>query len=418
MWPRTFALLTVAMAAGSAAALGAAAPVQPAPASAAPVVPLCPGLTIVTAVSQSDGDYESIKTIQSVDGSGVRLRYSAEMKEADLFDVEPKLKKIVLERSMLAQDLQTATDYQQVFLEESADTIPGTTSVGTSAKVLRALKARGQSEFGISEAYAGLKLTADRQQRPNYYDFLQRGVLRRANAPATLSVLVNEVPVDLPVVVAQGTLIGDKVEFTFLDDPSNPLALAFRIGIGAVAPLSAESLKLCDDMARNNAGGGPPPGAERCSKPKGGDRESLRVIKLSYRCPLPTAAAPPAATNALEQQLASAQKADVYSIYFSFNSDAVREESEPTLRDIADILRRHADWRLAVNGHTDGIGSDPYNLDLSRRRAAAVVRALSSRFGIDSRRLKSDGFGRSQPKDTNDTLEGRARNRRVELVRF
>jgi OOP family OmpA-OmpF porin len=96
----------------------------------------------------------------------------------------------------------------------------------------------------------------------------------------------------------------------------------------------------------------------------------------------------------------------------------LRDESTPTLKEIADILTRHPDWRLDVNGHTDGIGTDQYNLDLSKRRAAAVVKALVTGYHIDAGRLKSAGFGKSQPKDTNDTLEGRARNRRVELMRF
>jgi outer membrane protein OmpA-like peptidoglycan-associated protein len=124
-----------------------------------------------------------------------------------------------------------------------------------------------------------------------------------------------------------------------------------------------------------------------------------------------------AGAAALEKALAETGTVDVYSIYFSFNSDVLREESKPTLEDIAAILRRHPDWRLGVNGHTDGIGSDEFNLDLSRRRAAAVRNALVKDYQIDAARLSTSGYGESSPKDTNETLEGRARNRRVELVR-
>jgi outer membrane protein OmpA-like peptidoglycan-associated protein len=119
----------------------------------------------------------------------------------------------------------------------------------------------------------------------------------------------------------------------------------------------------------------------------------------------------------LEQALEMSGKADVYSIYFSFNSELIRDESEPTLKEIADIMRRHPDWKLSVCGHTDAIGGDQANLDLSRRRAAAVKEALVARHEVVASRLTTAGFGKSQPKDTNDTLEGRARNRRVELVR-
>ena len=388
-------------------------------AAAAPTIPLCPGLTVVTAISQQDGDYESIKTIESVNDAEVRMRYSAEMKHTDMLSSGPSLLQINLPRTMLVRDLQSATNYQQVYLEHSADTIPGTTAIGTSGAVLRALKAAGQSDFGISVAYAGLNLSADRSQSPNYYSYLETGSIQREPGPASLSVLVNDVPVDLPVVRAQGDLVADKVEFLFLDDVNNPLALAFRIGIDAIKPLDPAWVQLCATISKSGQSPGTLPGGARCDRPNGGDRETLRVVKIAFRCPVPlSTGAPAAAQGALEQELASTRKADVYSIYFSFNSDAIRAESEPTLKDIADILRRHPDWRLAVNGHTDGIGGDDSNLELSRRRAAAVTAALTTRYGIDAGRLRFAGFGKSQPRDTNDTLEGRARNRRVELVRF
>ena len=157
------------------------------------------------------------------------------------------------------------------------------------------------------------------------------------------------------------------------------------------------------------------------------DKDVLQVTKITYRCGEPSLTGsgqnggqpPPAGTGggSLERSLSESGHADVYSIYFSFNSDVIREESEPTFREIAEVLRRHADWKLQVNGHTDGIGTDQYNLDLSKRRAAAVKDALVKRYGIDAGRLGTAGFGKSRPKDTNDTLEGRSRNRRVELVR-
>jgi OOP family OmpA-OmpF porin len=81
-------------------------------------------------------------------------------------------------------------------------------------------------------------------------------------------------------------------------------------------------------------------------------------------------------------------------------------------------LQRHAEWKLSIDGHTDGIASDAFNFDLSKRRAAAVKNPLVMRYGIDARRLTTNGFGKSRPRDTNETPEGRARNRLVELVRI
>lgn len=88
------------------------------------------------------------------------------------------------------------------------------------------------------------------------------------------------------------------------------------------------------------------------------------------------------------------------------------------LREIAELLRRPTDWRLAIEGHTDSIATDRFNLELSARRAAAVKAALTSRHGIVEGRLSTSGAGESRPKARNDTPEGRARNRRVELVRL
>ena len=399
-------------------------------ARAADSIPLCPGLTVVTAVSQPGGDYESIKTVESISTTEVRLRYSAEMRNGDIFSSGPELKTVNFGRTMLVKDLQSATDYQQVYLEKSVEKIPGTTAIGTSTAVLQNLKSKGESKFGFSNAYPDLVLSADSSKYPNYYSYLQRGVLQRVAGPATISVIVNDVPMDLPVVHAQGTLVGDKVDFLFLDDPANPLTLVLRIGVGAIKPLTPEEVQFCAKTVKN---GIVPPSALHCDKPHGGDRDTLSVVKIAFRCQAP----PPggggggskgagqvpgglgaAGGSGLEKALANRQKVDVYSIYFSFNSDALRDESTPTLKEIADILTRHPDWRLAVNGHTDGIGTDQYNLDLSKRRAAAVVKALVTQYHIDAGRLKSAGFGKSQPKDTNDTLEGRARNRRVELMRF
>jgi outer membrane protein OmpA-like peptidoglycan-associated protein len=84
---------------------------------------------------------------------------------------------------------------------------------------------------------------------------------------------------------------------------------------------------------------------------------------------------------------------------------------------IAEMLRRQPQWRLSIEGHTDNTGSDAHNQDLSTRRAAAVKTALVGEFAIAQERLTTAGFGARRPVETNETIAGRARNRRVELVR-
>src|SRR5579871_1696118 len=135
-------------------------------AQTSPEIPLCPGLTIVTAIHQQYGDYESIKTIETVDAKQVRLKYSSESMQMDmLVSTEPKLKQTILHRTILSGDLDSANAYQQVYLEKSEETIPGTTAIGTSRAVLRALKSGGEVDLKISNAYSSLELTADSNKR-------------------------------------------------------------------------------------------------------------------------------------------------------------------------------------------------------------------------------------------------------------
>ena len=139
--------------------------------------------------------------------------------------------------------------------------------------------------------------------------------------------------------------------------------------------------------------------------------EGGRVIKITY---------PDATARAvLEQQLAGRQPTEVYDIYFDYNEATITPRSDVALRDIADIMRRHPDWRLDIVGHPDSIGgSGAGNTALSARRATAVSTALTSRYGVAAGRLTTHGAGGGQPIATNATLEGRAKNRRVELRRL
>jgi len=122
--------------------------------------------------------------------------------------------------------------------------------------------------------------------------------------------------------------------------------------------------------------------------------------------------------GSIEDALLEEKHVDVYGIYFDFNSDRIRPESDPVLKEIGTLMQKYPDWRLSIAGHTDNIGGNGnYNLELSRRRSEAVKRALVDRFRISTDRMTTSGYGAGAPKDTNDTPEGRARNRRVELVR-
>ena len=125
----------------------------------------------------------------------------------------------------------------------------------------------------------------------------------------------------------------------------------------------------------------------------------------------------PAAGAAIEKQLIDSCRAPVYGFFFAFNSADLEPAAAPTLQAVADLLRRHPDWTLAIEGHTDSIGNPAANLRLSDRRAAAVRQELVGRYSIATTRLTAAGRGMTGYVAPNNTLEGRARNRRVDLVR-
>lgn len=104
-------------------------------------------------------------------------------------------------------------------------------------------------------------------------------------------------------------------------------------------------------------------------------------------------------------------------VYFEFASAKLRPESDPAIEEIAAVMRRHGDWKLRIEGHTDNVGGAAANLDLSRARADAVRRAVLERLGGSPDRLAAAGFGLTRPRESNASPEGRARNRRVEIVR-
>ncbi len=157
-----------------------------------------------------------------------------------------------------------------------------------------------------------------------------------------------------------------------LDDPNTPVMLSWMMGV---------------DMHQDDA-------------------FKVQVVRVTYPRDKPT----------IEQQLEKNRKAITWGINFDFNSDTIRPVSEPVLKEIAQAMTDRPGWKLTITGHTDNIGGHKYNEELSQRRSASVKKALVERYHVDPNRLSTSGSGDHAPIDTNDTLEGRARNRRVELT--
>ena len=115
-----------------------------------------------------------------------------------------------------------------------------------------------------------------------------------------------------------------------------------------------------------------------------------------------------------EMPLLKDEVVELKDVFFAFDSDVLDASSDVMLDEVAAFLLRHRDVIVEVGGHTDNVGSEEYNIDLSLRRAESVKRALMQR-GIDEIRIKTAGYGSSKPLKDNDTEENRAANRRIEM---
>lgn len=121
--------------------------------------------------------------------------------------------------------------------------------------------------------------------------------------------------------------------------------------------------------------------------------------------------------EAMGNDLDATGHVSIYGIYFDTGRAEIKPESEAALAEIAKLLANDTGLKLYVVGHTDNVGSFEANLKLSRERAEAVVKALAGKPGIEAARLKPQGVSSLAPVASNDSEEGKAKNRRVELVK-
>lgn len=120
--------------------------------------------------------------------------------------------------------------------------------------------------------------------------------------------------------------------------------------------------------------------------------------------------------EALAGDIAKTGHASIYGIYFDTGKAVIKPESKPVINEIAKLLNSQATLRLHVVGHTDNVGTLPSNMTLSKQRAEAVVNSLVNDHRIAASRLIANGVGPLAPVASNAAEEGRAKNRRVELV--
>lgn len=373
MKPLAAALLTLlALTWGGAAAAAPTAGADP----AAVKVPLVKGLKITRAASERQGDYESQSVIDSIEADGtLQLITNADLPGKGGGPPQP----ITVKRTVRGADLGTGREYRYVFSTGGQDEYPGATALGTSADVLSELRAKGEATVRLDGEVGGLAglmggmlgaAQAGGDAKKGYLS--ATGVVKLAEPkPLPFSVIVNDAVVELPAWHVKGRF-GEAadavdVDWHILDDDANPLSLRFAFG-----------------------------------------QEKLEVVRIEF--PAPDQA------QALETSLAKKKRSVLYGIYFDFDSATIKPQSDPVLRTIAAVMAKNPDWTLLIEGHTDNIGGDAKNQELSAHRASAVKAALVAR-GVAEARLETAGHGRSTPRATNATLAGRARNRRVELSR-
>ena len=117
------------------------------------------------------------------------------------------------------------------------------------------------------------------------------------------------------------------------------------------------------------------------------------------------------------EQINQTGRVSVYGINFDTAKATIRPDSEAVLNELLTLMQKNPEWCLVVAGHTDNVGADTVNLPLSRQRAEAVIAWLAGK-GVNRSRLVAAGFGSQKPLADNGTEEGRAKNRRVDLVKL
>ncbi|MBK7539731.1 MAG: OmpA family protein [Myxococcales bacterium] len=171
-----------------------------------------------------------------------------------------------------------------------------------------------------------------------------------------------------------------------------------------------DGLADLDDRCPTQAG---VPEARGCPDP---DRDGDGLVDRLDNCPDDKGALSNRGCAQKQLVVLAEDKLEILDIvYFELDRDRILPRSFPLLDNVATVLRAHPEIsKISVEGHTDSQGDDAYNLELSRRRAAAVVRYLVAR-GLEAARLSSEGFGETRPIVDNGTKQGRAQNRRVEF---
>lgn len=348
---------------------------------AAPRIPLVTGLVLGSVLHSPIGEREDLLEIRSADTSGVHYAWHERMITAE-GDTAEGLRK----RFVSAGDLAGAPRFDDIFARDE-QVRPGFTALTLSSAVYRQLQSAGTTPFSMMITPQGARTNATTgtaldavltEQRKRY-----KGSLTRvSSAPESFPLLVNGVRATLPALHIKGNVTSgtrrSEWDLWVLADSAHPLILK-SILEGDVFQMVRADL--------------PTEGGRR-GKRGSGDGEMDMGGKLGTGCRL-----------------------ELPGVYFAFGTAVIDPISDRALAELARALAAHPDWKFTVEGHTDSIGTDAANQALSRRRAEAVRARLAEKQGVDTKAWGAAGYGATKPRESNATIEGRARNRRVELVR-
>jgi outer membrane protein OmpA-like peptidoglycan-associated protein len=335
------------------------------------------GLTLVSTFRHPEGERDDVVELERVDSAGIHYVWR-------LVEIWTNGDTVVdaRERRVRASDLLGAPRLDPVFAAGDALERPGYTAFSISSAAYVALRDTGRMRFTMTRVDTTSSLIGALAGRGAARRSRYKGTLTRVSPqPAPFPLLVDGRRVSVPALHLRGTFTDGPrsvvTELWVLADSAHPLLLKAATGADVFQMVRVDS----------------PVAAAGPSQP--GDRPG----------------------GALEQQLATVCRVELPGIYFAFNRALIDPGSDRALSQLGAMLARHPDWSLVVEGHTDSIGTAAANQVLSERRAEAVRTRLGAKHGVDTRTWKSVGYGASKPRESNATIEGRARNRRVELVR-
>lgn len=339
------------------------------------------GLTLVSTLQFPQGDREDVIELKRVDSAGIHYvwRLVEFWREGDTVGD-------VRERRVRATDLAGAPRLDPIFAAGDALERPGYTAFSISSAVYVALRDRGSARFTLTQvdAAAGMLGAIGGRSAPRRAQY--KGTLTRlAPNPGPFPLLVDGRRVTVPALHLRGAFTdrarSAAMELWVLADSAHPLLLKSVLGANVFQMVRVD-VPVASSGAAARGGVG-----------------TLRMGAL------------------LERELDAECRVELPGVYFAFNSARIAPASDRALAQVAAVLTRHPDWKLAVEGHTDSIGTAAANQTLSLRRAEAVRNRLAERHDVNTGAWKATGYGAAQPRESNATIEGRARNRRVELVR-